>query len=167
MASIASGSKRLANLQRRKTALAQQIAAETRRLRDWSRVRASIRARTIGEAVIALHEAGRLPARVIDEIKCALLAQVERRNREFEALQGSGFDVTALLHERSDPVHSSWPSNAENDRGRPLARGDGAATGSLLTERRDQGVVSMERLGSRVGVIRDPLQTDAAQRGVS
>ncbi len=99
---IAQQSERLSDLQLRKLALQRKIAAEKRRLRDQSRVRAGIRARLVGAVVLRLREEGRLSESVVREIEQELLTQTYGKNREFEALQGSVFDLTSLLHDISE-----------------------------------------------------------------
>jgi hypothetical protein len=102
-------SERLSVLERRKRTLQHKIAQEMRRLRDQSRKRAVIRARVIGETVLQLREQGRLPEGLFEQILDVLLARVEGNNVEFEALQGSVFDLTALLYEGSKPIEAANP----------------------------------------------------------
>jgi hypothetical protein len=98
----ATTSPRLRDLHDRRRELLEKIARETRRLRDQSRVRAAIRTRVVGETLIKMQEQGLLTEEFEREFKRELRSHVEGKAREFEALQGSRFDVTQLLREPSE-----------------------------------------------------------------
>jgi hypothetical protein len=103
MRSLESTARRLLRLQERQRELAEELAQTRRQLRDASRVRAGIRARVVGETLLELQEGGWLPEELQRQFKEKLLACVEGKNQEFEALQGSAFDLTQLLLEGSEP----------------------------------------------------------------
>ena len=97
-------SERLAELQKRKSDLLDQIAAEKKRLEDQSRKRMSLRHLIVGEVVFKMVEEGQIPEDVVRSIKMDLLTRVEGKNREFQAFQGSVFELNELLLEMSEPV---------------------------------------------------------------
>jgi hypothetical protein len=91
----------LSDLERRKEAIAIKIAEVKKHIQKQSQVRADIRARPLGESLIHLAESGQIDAEFFGVLKADLLVRVEGNNKLFEALQGTAFDLTDLLHETS------------------------------------------------------------------
>ena len=99
--SLKSNSQRLSELESLKREVARKIIITKKRVRDQSRVRAAIRSRILGECLIRLQHRGRINGDLMEEILEDLLDHTAGKNIEFESLQGSAFDLTALLHEIS------------------------------------------------------------------
>lgn len=97
-------SQRLLNLRKRKSDVLGQIAAEKKKLEDQSRKRESLRHVLVGEVVFKMVEEEQIPEDIFRDIKMNLLTRVEGKNREFQAFQGSVFDLDELLLEMSEPV---------------------------------------------------------------
>jgi len=96
--------RRLSKLELQKRDVEEKIAIERRKLRAESRVRAAIRHRVLGQSLVRLQERGRIDDALMRAIKDDLLHHVFGRAEEFESLQGTAFDLTALLHDRSVPT---------------------------------------------------------------
>jgi hypothetical protein len=94
-------SDRLSDLLLRQGALEKKIAIEKRRIRDHSRARGGIRSRVLGEALLRLHDQGRLAESVVRDLKDDLRARHDPRSAEWESLEGSPFDLGSPL---GDPV---------------------------------------------------------------
>jgi hypothetical protein len=87
-------SPRMTELERRKRQVEEQIVHERKRLRDRSRVRAAIRARVLGESLMRVQRSGLINDELMAKIIEDLLAHVVGRDDEFEALQGTSFDLS-------------------------------------------------------------------------
>lgn len=101
-----SESDRLADLLLRQRALERKIAIEKRRLRDHSRVRAAIRSRVLGEALLRLHGQGRLPESVVRDLRNDLRARLDSRSAERQSLDGTPFDLERSLGDPVEPDDS-------------------------------------------------------------
>jgi hypothetical protein len=87
-------SPRLTELERRKRQVEEKIDREKRRLRDRSKVRATIRARVLGESLMRVQRGGLINDELMAKIREDLLAHVLGRDDEFEALLGTSFDLS-------------------------------------------------------------------------
>ena len=97
-------SDRLAKLEERKKKLQEQILREKNELRDRSNVRAVVRARALGEALMRLAQDGRLDDRLLRMLKDDLWAHVDASSPQFESLNGTEFDLSERLHDMSIAV---------------------------------------------------------------
>jgi hypothetical protein len=94
-------SHRLSELEQRKREVEDKIAHEKKWLRDQSRVRAAIRARVLGEALMRVQQRGLINDALMAEILEDLLVHVVGKDAEFEALQGTSFDLSCRSHDIS------------------------------------------------------------------
>jgi len=87
-------SPRLTELERRKLEVEGKITREKRRLRGQSRVRATIRARILGESLMRVQRSGLINDELMAKILQDLRAHVAGGDDEFEALHGTSFDLS-------------------------------------------------------------------------
>jgi hypothetical protein len=94
-------SDRLILLEQRKRRLHEQILREKTDLRDRSRIRAAVRARALGEAIMRLAQAGHLEDSVLKMLADDLWADLDPSGAAFESLNGTAFDLSGRLRDIS------------------------------------------------------------------